>query len=623
MPSPPVPVRARLRSLPLRPIASRSAPAASPRAGCVFLHPEPFWYWSEAQTDRPARPGSRRARRSPPKASSSPTRLVADAEAGGFRVEGGALAPGDRIEFVYGAGPRGAKVDRYADRGARILIATDANGDGYRQWVPESARLDVVARRGRLVLAHGPAEAAPGEEVEIVVSITDAQGNRAAWPGDRLDAQFEIEVAPESTLRIDGPSTLESVAQSPTSPHRLSLSPSGNAEGVLRVTILGRGALEGARATVAPIVVRKAPTQRLVWADLHGHSGLSDGTGTPADYLAYAKEIARLDVVALTDHDHWGLHPLDEDPAAIVRLFDTIDRAERPGRFVTLPGYEWTSWLHGHRHVLYFDPARPGGDADSDARPVFSSIDPATDRPDELWAALGDRAALTFAHHTAGEPVATNWSYAPDPVLEPVVEIASVHGQSESFDATSAVRGGIQGAFALDALKRGARLGFVGSGDSHDGHPGLARIAAGQSGLAGLFVESLSRDAVLDALRRKRSFATNGSRPWLDVRLDDTPMGGTFEAIADPKAVQTLHIRYEATAPLGSIEIVRGGHVAKIRIEPEQAWSLELERKVPALRPGEFQYVRFVERDGGRAWSSPIFATAAANTADTPGGRER
>jgi len=33
---------------------------------------------------------------------------------------------------------------------------------------------------------------------------------------------------------------------------------------------------------------------------------LSDGTGTPEDYFAYARDVAALDVIALTDHDHWG-----------------------------------------------------------------------------------------------------------------------------------------------------------------------------------------------------------------------------------------------------------------------------------------------------------------------------
>ena len=92
---------------------------------------------------------------------------------------------------------------------------------------------------------------------------------------------------------------------------------------------------------------------------------------------------------------------------------------------MTLLGFEWTSWLHGHRHVLYF----------ADEGPLVSSLDEATDDPAELWKALRGQPALTFAHHSAGGPVATNWAFAPDPVLEPVTEVASVHGSSEALDA--------------------------------------------------------------------------------------------------------------------------------------------------------------------------------------------
>ena len=33
---------------------------------------------------------------------------------------------------------------------------------------------------------------------------------------------------------------------------------------------------------------------RLYWADLHGHTRHSDGTGTPYDYFRYARDVARL-----------------------------------------------------------------------------------------------------------------------------------------------------------------------------------------------------------------------------------------------------------------------------------------------------------------------------------------
>src|SRR5690606_37157638 len=122
---------------------------------------------------------------------------------------------------------------------------------------------------------------------------------------------------------------------------------------------------------------------------------------------------------------------------------------------------------------------------------------------------------------------ATNWHFEPDAELEPVIEIASVHGTSEADDAPAPVEGALPGQFARDVLRYGAQLGFIGSGDSHDGHPGLAALAAGQGGLAGIFTESLDRGPLREALKRRHVFATNGIRPWLAVSIDGVAMGGT------------------------------------------------------------------------------------------------
>ncbi len=537
--------------------------------------------------------------------------LAPDDHGTGFRVEGGALREGDRIRFVYGAGPGGAQVDRYAEHDARILVAVDADGDGYRRFIDDGPLLDVTARRARLLVAHGPADLGPGEAFSVRVALLDALGNRtprlddAEAPGPRgpQNARFEIRALPGSTVDFGEPRTLAVDAWQDGSA-RLPLGPVSR-EGVLRLGIRGLDALDGLAATLPPIVVRRSP-ERLVWGDLHGHSRLSDGTGRPDDYFRYAREVARLDVVALTDHDHWGARPLALDPAATRDVFETTDEAQEQERFVTIPGYEWTSWLHGHRHVLYFDPVG------AEPRPeIFSAVDFATDRPDELWAALRDRNALTFTHHSAGDPVATNWHFRPDPELEPVAEIASVHGQSESMEMPMAVRGGMPGWFVLDALRAGYRLGFVGSGDSHDGHPGLPEIAGGHGGLAGLFVDRLDRDAVKESLKRRHTFATNGIRPFFEVSIDGIDMGGTLVA---GDRDHLLRLRYEATEPIEAIELVRSGRVASLL--PEDPLHVDLERTIPALQAGEFHYVRIRQVDGGNAWSSPIFVDAAREAGD-------
>jgi hypothetical protein len=140
--------------------------------------------------------------------------------------------------------------------------------------------------------------------------------------------------------------------------------------------------------------------------------------------------------------------------------------------------------------------------------PLLSVADPTTATPAGLWDSLRGRRALTFAHHSAGAPVATNWAYPPDPELEPVTEIASSHGSSESSDTPKPIEKGIEGNFVRDVLDRGSRLGFIGSGDSHNGHPGLVHLTTRTGGgLAALLAEHRTREDVYGALRARAA-------PW-------------------------------------------------------------------------------------------------------------
>jgi hypothetical protein len=570
-----------------------AGPFGIDEGGVLFVEAEPFWSWTEAQSVDARRPGYTTAA-----ALAEGVDVVPVGPGGAFEIRGRSLAPGEQIRVVYGAGHGGARVDEYAETGSEVLVGVDANGDGTRRWLEPSVLLDIAAREGVGLVAFGPGEAAPGETIEISVAIVDANGNRALWPTESIDATgvsretFRIESTGDATPPLvieDG--TVESRSER-GDPHRIRLTAPED-ERTLRLVIRGSGDLEGFETEVNPIVVRDSP-RRLVWGDLHGHTRYSDGTGTPRDYFRYARDVARLDVIALTDHDHWGPRPLDERKDHSDEITQLVLEFHEPGRFVTIPGYEWTNWLHGHRHVLYFE----------EPTPILSAIDPATDRPDELWAALRGKPVLTLAHHSAGEPVATNWLYPPDPELEPLTEVVSVHGMSEAADAPSPITGGIPGNFVRDELLRGARLGFIGSGDSHDGHPGMTHLAAGQSGLAGIYSASLERGALLEAMRARRTFATNGIRPFLEVTIDDTFMGDV-RAKPSKNAEQILRIRYEATAPIERIDLIRSGRVAPLSDFDER--SLDFERRIPRLEPGEFHYVRIIQTDGGVAWSSPIF----------------
>lgn len=549
--------------------------------GFVRLTASAWWDWSPAQSRASEAPGYTTAECSAAGVTLEPREAPQGLE---FVVRGRALAAGERLKLVYGAGAAGARADRYPERDSRFWIAVDGDGDGNARLLLDSPGVDVAPGPAAMLSAVLPSTAQPGETVLLRLAFLDASGGRGvAFVGDvTLLARPEGLELPEKvsfTAEDNGVKTVELGA---------------TAKGVFR--LIAHAQDEGGEfvATANPLLV-DANVAPVRWGDFHGHSGLSDGTGTPEDYLAYARDVAGLDAIALTDHDHWGMLALDEYPELWTGIQTASERANAPGKFVTLLGYEWTNWIHGHRHVLYFGPE--GGE-------VLSSIDERYETPQQLWDALRGQDVLTFAHHSAGDPIATDWSFAPDPELEPVTEVASVHGASEAADAPQRIYNYQPGNSVRDALARGFTLGFIGSGDSHDGHPGLAHLANPQlGGLAAVLTSDLTRPGLRTALKERRCYATNGPRLILRAALDGQRMG----SILAPKAGPALcYVRAIACAPIAKIELVRGEKVVET-LPGEGHWDVEAAFQPADLIAGEFLYVRVVQEDGGAAWSSPFF----------------
>jgi len=549
--------------------------------GVIFLQVSPFWGWSTPQVEDPRAPGFTTI-----ETSSDDIELDArtlDQQLLGMVVTGRPLIEGDSVRLVYGAGDYGAVVDRFAEKNSRFWFAVDGDGDGVRAFLPDSPGVDVAPRPPAQLVVSVPTTARPGEEVPVHLALLDEQGST----GDRGRAEVRFDDLPPG-ISIESPVAIE-----PEDLGRKTVTARVTGQGVIR---LRASAGEGLVAESNPLVVT-ADGPQVLWGDVHGHSAFSDGTGTPEDYFLYARDVAGLDVVALTDHDHWGILSLDSHPGLWNEIRDTVRRFNDPGRFVTLLGYEWTSWIHGHRHVLYFE----------DDGDVISSLPEPTDSPIELWKALEGKPALTFAHHSAGGPIATNWAIPPDPHFEPITEVASVHGSSEAMDSPLPIYRPVPGNFVRDALDRGYRFGFIGSGDSHDGHPGLATLASPSGGgLAAILSEERTREGVLEAFRARRVYATNGPRILLRTALGTHRMGSVVSVPDGGSITDELFVRVVAPVPLERVDLIRSGEVVD-SVDTEGLDDVTLQRVVEALTPGEYLYVRAVQMDGGAAWSSPIY----------------
>jgi hypothetical protein len=545
-----------------------AGPLGVAAGGRIFLQSSPFWGWSPAQTVALDGEGYTTAGPLPEGVTLTPRTqgegLVS------FEVQGRALGPGEELLLTYGG-----RADRFAESESALWLAVDGDGDGVRKTLPKPILVAVTGRPPVGWQVTLPSVAEPGGKVRLTLAPLDAVGNAFfPWRGE-VALSLPPGLAGPASVAIDTVGSAMLAAEKP---------------GIYTVAVHSADGLAG-RSN--PLVVRSG-AEPILWGDLQVHTAASDGTGTLDDVYRYARDVAALDFAAITDHDHWGMRFLDADPAGWRAAAAAAARWTEAGRFVALPGYEWTSWIHGHRHVVGFDGPPP----------LCSSMDPACDTPTELWAALRGSGALTFAHHQAGGPVATDWSFAPDPALEPVTEVASVHGQSESPDGPGVIYGAVAGNFVRDSLvSRRYILGFVGSTDGHDGHPGLSQLAGGGGGLAAVMAREDTAGALREALLARRTYATNGVRMVLRFTLDEHPMGSVLPPQEGP-----MHgiVRVVGTAPITAIEVIHGAIVSD-RFPGDGSLTGHAEFTVSGLTAGEFVYVRVLQADGGAAWSSPVF----------------
>lgn len=360
----------------------------------------------------------------------------------------------------------------------------------------------------------------------------------------------------------------------------------------------------GMRGTSNAIkVMPEPPMEKLFWGDIHSQTFFSDGLRCPEELYSFAREEAFLDIFALSDHSE-SLTDRQWDYFVAV----TNDFYE-PRCFVTFIGLEWTSAAWGHRNVYY-----PGASG-----PILRSTDPVYGQLPELFKAAREHKALVVPHHSANTVMGVNWSLGHDPEVERLVEIYSIWGNSERSEGHGnsrpiRVMGGEKaGQHVLDALALGRRFGFVGGGDIHDGRPGdemhnLQKQVyeypdTYRQGLIGVWAADLTREAVFEALRNRRVFATTNVRVFLKFSIDGHPMGSEIDASND------LSISVEAASenPIARVDLVRNGQDVR---------SFQPHRKDVCLRMVEpppanvdCYYTRLIREDGEMAWSSPIWVS--------------
>ncbi len=237
------------------------------------------------------------------------------------------------------------------------------------------------------------------------------------------------------------------------------------------------------------------------FGDLHAHTSYSDGQQTPADAFAYARDVAGLDIMVVTDHleqlywvppvDRWG------------ECRSQADAANQPGSFLADCGFEYGSGFilptfqsTGHNNV-FFSPS------------LFPAVQ--TDFHDFYGSLAGCSSCIGQFNHP-GDGAQQTWN--------DFEYRADVDENMNLFEFNG---GGDVWPLFIQALDAGWHVSPMMNQDNHSADWGTAN-----DNRSGLFMSELTRTALYEAMKSRRTFMTEDKNASIRLMANDVCWMGSM-----------------------------------------------------------------------------------------------
>jgi hypothetical protein len=122
-------------------------------------------------------------------------------------------------------------------------------------------------------------------------------------------------------------------------------------------------------------------------------------------------------------------------------------------------------------------------------------------------------------------------------------------------------------------------------------------------GMLAVIAPELNTPAILNAIRQRHTYAVRGGEPiFLDFRVAGHVMGDAFTGAGPVR----MTVRVKGTRPVFRIDLVRNNRYILSRQFDDAQLDREIEYQ-DLEKPPAFYYVRVFQKDGGYAWSSPVW----------------
>lgn len=229
--------------------------------------------------------------------------------------------------------------------------------------------------------------------------------------------------------------------------------------------------------------------------------------------IAYYPYYVRKDIKGIPLEDIYPMDKVQEDWKIISEFVKTKNKTNP--EFPVFLGYEWQ-----------------GAGLDGDHNVFFENNGPLVNpmRYIDLYKELSAYSCMAIPHHLAYSLShrGKNWSTHIDE-FSPLAEIYSSHGSSESADTDLQMSRHIHmgprtgGTSVFDGLKLGHKVGIIASGDNH------VIPAQYGHGFAGILARDKSKEAIWDALIKRRVYGMTSGRVKLLYEINENVMGSQFK----------------------------------------------------------------------------------------------
>lgn len=363
------------------------------------------------------------------------------------------------------------------------------------------------------------------------------------------------------------------------------------------------------------------------FGNLHSHTSLSDGQGTPADAFTQARDVGGMDFLAVTEHNHLmgGDKASPEKREALyagpadTALVPTARRLTEDGKFIAFYGQEFSSMSKGN-HVNIFDVDAVIHVPNGEFAQLLSWLDTHRDT-------TGAVPVVQFNHPALGSPFPPfpqlrNKDYGRDDFGDEagwikrmgevtfLIEVLNGEPPEGSADRRAPQ---VMENYYQRFLQLGFRLAPTGNQDNHKPNWGTATDVR-----TGIMAAKLTKADLLAAIRARHVYATEDKNLRLAIRVGDHDCGDVISGAGPlrdlPVAVRIEDLdepdaTYTVEAFVGKI----GGPLAtaaKSFTVTGNTQGAPIVGNLDLEEPGRFVFFRITQKSvqgEDRAWTAPVW----------------